>query len=735
MQTQIETEAILNRKTKISFLFIVIVLMVLIFLYSVLNTILSERRVPSNHSTIHDRSFRGSIISADGYTLSRSEKSYQAIIRGASIVPEKKALFIKLFSIYSAIDEANIEKRFLNRKGKEIQGNIIISDTISTSTAMRLKSLAYKLRKLGVFRAIKSRSGMQLVYGLDIIENGENRSYPLADILSPTLGYVADKRVGRYTHPIGKKGLERAYNKHITSKKHGYFRGKRDVLGAVIHDKYVEDNPRVDGLDLHLNIPLALQRRIELMADQMRLSIDAEEILVAVMESKTGKVLSFATTKRYNPASIQKKDIASLVPKFTEYPYEAGSVLKPLSIAIALEHDKITPQTRFNTDYKRFPITAKQYVRDDEHFKSMSTTDIIVHSSNIGTSQISWKLTGEEYRQGLLNFGIAHKTGIDLSRDLPGTLKPVRVLNHKMHRANSAFGYGMMVTFTQMLKAYSAFNNEGLAMTPRLVNYLESATGKQYKLPPKIGNKQAISKKTASDIHDMLLEVVKRGTGVKAQYKGLEVGGKTGTAHIAKNGRYVKEYHSSFYGFANDTAGNKYTIGTLVIRAKRKYRYFASKSAVPTFRRTLDILVELDYLTPEGNITVLPKIKMPKKPKIKIQDLNTTAIEEIQVETKSKLEREIEEDINKERNKEIKKQIKTIRPHIPEPVYKPVYEPLIKVKPSPKPQYIYPKQHIEKKIIPKEAPIIQRPPKREIIRKIEEPKQAKKNYKSFEDMF
>lgn len=621
MNTKIENDAIINRKNKIAFLYFLIIIMVIIFLYSILKTINSDRRVPSNHTTIHDRSFRGAIISADGYTLSRSEKTYQAIIRGSSIEPEKKALFIKLFSIYSGMTEEEIEARFKNRRGEDIQGNITISDTITTRTAMRLKALSYKLRKFDVFRSIKNRNGIQVVYGLDIIENGEKRSYPLHDILSPTLGYVGNNQQGRYTRPLGQKGLEKAYDKHITSKQNGYFRGKRDVVGAVIHDKNSKEHIRVDGLDLHLNIPLAIQRRVELMADQMKKSIDADEILVAVMESKTGKVLCFATTKRYDPSHIRQQDIASLVPKFTEYPYEAGSVLKPLTIAIALEHGRITPNTWFDTGYKRFSITARQYVSDDDYFKSMSVTDIIVHSSNIGTSQISWKITGQEYREGLLKFGLAQKTGIDLSRDLPGSLKPIKLLNHKMHRANSAFGYGMMVTMTQMLKAYSAFNNNGLSMTPRLVNYLQSENGNQYTLPPKIGDKQAISPKTADAIHNMLLEVVKRGTGVKAQYKGLEVGGKTGTAHIAKNGRYVKEYHSSFYGFANDKKGNKYTIGALVIRAKEKYKYFASQSAVPSFRRTLDILVELGYLSPEGNISILPKIKI-KAPENNITESN-----------------------------------------------------------------------------------------------------------------
>jgi cell division protein FtsI (penicillin-binding protein 3) len=290
--------------------------------------------------------------------------------------------------------------------------------------------------------------------------------------------------------------------------------------------------------------------------------------------------------------------------------------MKPITLAIALDHHVVTPNSWFKTGYHRFQIGKKRFISDDDFFESQNAIDIIVHSSNIGISQISWRLSGDQYRKGLLKFGVAKPSGVDLSRDLPGSLKPLRLLNNKMHRANSSYGYGMMVTFSQLLKAYSAFNNDGVAVTPRLVDYLQDAQGKHYTLPPKVGNSQAVHKKAARQIHKILKEVVKRGTGVKAQYPGLEVGGKTGTAHIAKHGRYVREYHSSFYGFANDKKGHKYTIGVLVIRAKKYHKYFASQSAVPTFRRTLDILVELDYLKPEGVVEVSPEIKIekPKEP-------------------------------------------------------------------------------------------------------------------------
>ncbi len=630
MNSKIQNKIIYRRKNKIIFLFILLTIGIGSFLFSAFKTITNVRKLPSHNNTIQNRSLRGSIISKDNYALVRSAKTYQAIVRGESIDPDKKSLFVKLFSIYSGINTKDILKSFKDKYGKKIKGNIILSTTINKHSAMQLKDLSYKLRKLGVFRPVKNRNGMEYVYGLDIIENQESRHFPLHDILTPLLGYVSKKKEGNYVRPLGEKGLERYYEKYLRSKKDGYIQGKRDVVGTIIHNKNFIDIHRVNGMDLHLNIPLSVQRRVELMLDKMKESIDADEIIAGIMDSKTGKVLSLASSNRYDPAHIRQEDISSMVVKAAEYPYEAGSVIKPLTLSIALEHHRVTPNTLFNTGYHRFQIGKHRFISDDDFFKYQTATDIIIHSSNIGISQISWLLSGKEFREGLIKFGIARPSGIDLSRDLPGSLKPLRLLNNKMHRANSSYGYGMMVTFAQLFKAYSAFNNNGIAVTPRLADYLKDAKGKHYYLDPKVGNLKAISKKTATDIHNILLQVVKHGTGVKAQYPGLEVGGKTGTAHIAKHGHYVKEYHSSFYGFANDDKGDKYTIGVLVIKAKKPYKYFASQSAVPTFRHILDILVDLNYLKPKNGI----KIDMQTQEQM-IKDSKSNADKTNQIKTKT----------------------------------------------------------------------------------------------------
>lgn len=346
---------------------------------------------------------------------------------------------------------------------------------------------------------------------------------------------------------------------------------------------------------IHLNINLSLQQKIETQLDIRKEELEADEVLAAVMDSSSGKILSMATSNRYDPNNITQKDIPSLYAKMIKYPYEPGSVLKPLSLAIALDHKLVTPQTWINTHNGELKVTESRTIKDDEKFSSMTATDIIVRSSTIGISEIAWKLTGKEFHEGLILFGFSKLSGVELLKERVGILKNADILENRLQRASTSYGYGMLVTFAQLFKAYSAFNNDGITVTPHLIDFIEDEKGVRQQ---KIESQYAVSKKSANEIQQILKEVVQRGTGISAQYQGLEIGGKTGTAYISKNGHYVREFHSSFYGFANDSAGNKYTIGVLIIRSQAPNAYFASQSAVPMFREIVETMVNEEYLIP-----------------------------------------------------------------------------------------------------------------------------------------
>jgi len=106
----------------------------------------------------------------------------------------------------------------------------------------------------------------------------------------------------------------------------------------------------------------------------------------------------------------------------------------------------------------------------------------------------------------------------------------------------------LLASFHQMLYAYSAFNNEGILVKPVLIHSLFWDGEESYVLPVET-HERAISPQSIQNVKNLLVFNVQKGLAQRAKYPGLEIGGMGSTAHIAKKGHYVKEYHSSFYGF------------------------------------------------------------------------------------------------------------------------------------------------------------------------------------------
>jgi len=212
----------------------------------------------------------------------------------------------------------------------------------------------------------------------------------------------------------------------------------------------------------------------------------------------------------------------------------------------------------------------------------------------------------------------------------------------------------MMASFVQLWKAYSAFNNNGIAVTPKIAAYLQDEYGKRYFPKRSAGDLKVISKKTADQMKRILKKVVTEGTGKAALYPGLEVGGKTGTAHIVEHRKYIDKYNSSFFGFVNDNKGNSYTIGVLAIKLNKKHMHFASQSAVPTFKKIVTELIEQGYLQPD--LSVIQKQKLiqeeekRKKAAERKQRQRTRAI-------KAQLKKEREK-IRREQKRKKKKQVR-----------------------------------------------------------------------------
>lgn len=578
-----------NKSKKILALFLLLMFGFVIFLAVMLYTALHKRDIPSIYSEDTAKAQRGSIISADGFHIATTQKLYKAVVNTRNIDPDKEELFVQLFSIYSGMEPNEIRERLHTRKG-----SVTLSYHISPKEAMYLKTLAFELRRLGVFIEYETPTGDRILQGLNILESGEARQYPYGNLLTPLLGYPRKIEEDGYTRVYGIKGLEKFFDEELNPQQNRTQKALRDVNGYLILNKQSDIKRQINGLTVKLNIPILFQSRVEIITDQIKQQLQADEIIATVMESKSGKIIALASSNRFDPSHIRTEDYPSLNANAIEYSYEPGSVIKPIIFSLMLDRGLINPYDMVNGHNGRFTMGTKTIV--DEHaFSMLSAEDVLVYSSNIGIAQLAQKLNGVEYTEGLKRFGFTHFSGIDLPYEKRGSIPSSAQLNNYLYKAITAYGYGMRANAMQLVKAFNVFNNGGKLVNPMVVEALYDDNGRTIPMQVQAPT-QVISPATAERMKQILIKTVNVGTGTVAKTPGLEVGGKTGTAHIAKNGAYVNSYHTSFIGFANDGKHN-YTIGITVIEPRTVY--FASITAVPVFKGIVDLMVEEKYLTPD----------------------------------------------------------------------------------------------------------------------------------------
>lgn len=602
-----------SRSRKIIPLIFLLLLCLSIVVVSIFRTINDNRSLPTLSSEKTELAVRGNIISEDGFNLVSSQKVYKAAIDTRFLNPDKKELFALLFSVYSGIEYKDVIKKLKEVEKKP--GFVVLSYNIDSREAKNLKELDIKLNQLGVFNPRKGGSS-SIIRRLEISESGEKRKFSYDDTLTPVLGYnkkVEDKN-GK-TRVNGVKGLENSYDNRLNETKDGILRGYRDVISYTYFDKNSLMEHRKDGFSLNLNIPLKLQKNNESTLDIHKKRTHADEILLTIMESRTGKIISMASSNRFNPENIKQSDIPFLNVNTIEYQFEPGSVVKPMSISLALDKGVLKTTDTFpayNQNSTRGVYQLGRYsIRDDHVFPkgNLSVDDIMIFSSNIGTLLIAQRLSGPEFFEGMQKFGFTRKTGIDLPYEKKGVMPKLwqfsigdKQKKDNVYKATVSFGQGMTSTFIQLIRAYSVFNNDGAMVTPQIVSYLTRGQDK-YISPYFREPEQVISKKTADEMKRMLIKTVEKGTGRSARIEGLEIGGKTGTAQIAGGTGYLKKYISSFIGFANDESGKSYTIGVTVINPNPiRPHYYASQSAVPVFKEVIQNLIKLNYLTPKKDI-------------------------------------------------------------------------------------------------------------------------------------
>jgi cell division protein FtsI (penicillin-binding protein 3)/stage V sporulation protein D (sporulation-specific penicillin-binding protein) len=358
----------------------------------------------------------------------------------------------------------------------------------------------------------------------------ERRAYPQGSVAAPVLGYAG-------VDNNGLAGLELEYNSALTGTP-GHQTIVRDALGQPIDIQSVV--PARPGKSVFLTLDHTIQANAEQVLRQTVAKWKAKDATAIVLDPRTGAVLAMAQAPDYDansyPAAFAKRVTAN---RAVSDAYEPGSVFKVVTIAGALTDGIVTPETKFTlAPYLR---VADRIIHDAEPrgTETMSVTQILQRSSNIGTVTIAEKLGQTRLLHWIHQFGFGQLTGIDFPGESPGLL-PSYWWGSTI--GNVPIGQGVSVTPIQLASVYAALANGGVWVQPHLVDHVQGEK------PPAPRTRRIVSRYVDRELLTMLKGVVSdAGTAAAAAIPGYTVAGKTGTAqkpgpHGYNTGKYVATF-------------------------------------------------------------------------------------------------------------------------------------------------------------------------------------------------
>jgi len=432
------------------------------------------------------------------------------------------------------------------------------------------------------------------------------RTYPQGDLAAQLLGFVDDEGNGRY-------GLEQALNTSLKGEP-GQMRAITDAQGVPLAAN--QDNtqvPATDGDDLVLTLDLAMQQQLQTILQDGVKSSRATGGSALIMDINSGAVKAMANYPSYDPAKYNEVEDAKLFtnPSVSE-PIEVGSILKPLTTAAALNVGAIKANQSYYDPASwlvdGFRITN---IEEDGGAAQRSVTDILNFSLNTG---VTWQLmqmgggkinekarqTWFDYMSNHYRFGML--TGIEQGYEAEGYIPPPEDNDAGINLtyANTTFGQAMTATPIQIAGAMSAILNGGTYYQPHLISETINSAGKATKKPVKVLASDVVTAKTANELIPMMQHTInERNLRPAFDQERYMVGGKTGTAQIAKpgGGYYDDKFNGTYLGFVG---GNKpqYIIVVFVDKPTNG-GYAGSAAAQPIFVKIARTLIDESLVTPK----------------------------------------------------------------------------------------------------------------------------------------
>lgn len=519
---------------------------------------------------------RGEILTSDGYPLASNQVSYLLYAEPKKLT-NKEAAIQAIVSVYP--------QEFRQKESEKIN-----------------KLLSYNLNWVALAHNL-SPSQKETIqnYKIDGIgfEEETVRFYPEGSLAAHILGYVADRGDGVKQ---GYYGIEGAFNGDLSGRP-GKVLGQKDALGfSVLTGGFTKVDP-ADGKSIQLTIDRTVQYIIEKKLKEGVEKYQAKDGVIIVMEPMTGKILGMAVYPNYDPGNMnfdekvvdeksgrkirEHKNLA------ISYLYEPGSVIKPLTVAAAIDTGKATPETTYVDN--GYAVYSGYTIRnwDRKALGEMNLITLLQKSNNIGAAWVGHLVGREILSNYFRKFGIGALTGVALEGEETGHLRDDTEITD-IDLATMSFGQGILATPLQILNAFNAIANGGVLYQPQIVQKIIDSKSEIVIEPKELG--RVIKKQTSDTMINMLIQAVDGGESRYFNIKNYVVAGKTGTAEIPIPGGYDPyKTNATFVGFL--PASKRFSM--IVKLREPQTSIYAAETAVPLWMETAGELVRYYSIPPD----------------------------------------------------------------------------------------------------------------------------------------
>lgn len=401
------------------------------------------------------------------------------------------------------------------------------------------------------------------------------RFYPKGMLASHLIGYVGIDNNGL-------EGIEQRYDKYLSAQGEK-ISVRRDAKGNVLSEGMTRE---IKGNNVVLTIDEGLQYIVEKNLDAAMEQWKAASATAIMMDPYSGELLALASRPHFdlnNPAGVTAAQRRNR--SITDC-YEPGSTFKIVVGVAALEEGLVSPDTKFDCSAGFIEVGGRK-IRDAHRHDVLSFKEVIQKSSNVGSIKIGLALGKDKVYQYVKKFGFGEKTGIDLTGEVSGWIRPPARWSG-MSIGSISIGQEVAVTPLQVVRSYAVVANGGFLVRPHVVAEIRSPSGHTlYQAAPE--KKRIFSEKTIGTFRQILKTVTEEGgTATGAAVDGNQVAGKTGTAQLIDPGtrRYSKDkFVSSFVGFV--PADNPKIVMIVVIH-EPKGAHYGGVVAGPVFKKIAD---------------------------------------------------------------------------------------------------------------------------------------------------